>query len=70
MREIIAEAGEIVDKKNITLKDYQRFRVITRQKKPEDTLYLASFESMLFHRLHEIAEKEGNYDWLEPEDED
>ena len=69
MREIIAEAEEIVEKENLTLKDYQRFRAITRQKKPEDTLYLANSESMLFQRLHEIAEKEGNYDWLEPEDE-
>ena len=30
MREIIAEAGKIVEKDNINLKDYQRFRIIGR----------------------------------------
>tara|TARA_R100000773_G_C4109411_1_gene50361 strand:- start:23 stop:235 length:213 start_codon:yes stop_codon:yes gene_type:complete len=70
MRDIIAEAGDIVEKENLTLKDYQKFRKIGRELKTEDTLYFASYDEIMFQRLHEIAEKEGNYNWLEPEDED
>tara|TARA_R100000700_G_C3150007_1_gene128976 strand:- start:92 stop:304 length:213 start_codon:yes stop_codon:yes gene_type:complete len=70
MRAIIAEAGEIVEKQNLTLKDYQKFRKIGRDLKPEDNLYYASFDEIMFQRLHEIAEKEGHYNWLEPEDDD
>ena len=70
MRQIIAEAGKIVEKDNITLKDYQRFRIIGRELKEEDTLYYASYDEIMFQRLHEIAEKEGNYNWLAPEEED
>tara|TARA_B100000963_G_C22336059_1_gene540803 strand:- start:272 stop:484 length:213 start_codon:yes stop_codon:yes gene_type:complete len=70
MRDIIAEAGDIVEKENLTLQDYQKFRKIGRELKTEDTLYFASYDEIMFQRLHEIAEKEGNYNWLEPEDEE
>lgn len=70
MRDTIAEAGDIVEKENLTLQDYQKFRKIGRELKTEDTLYFASYDEIMFQRLHEIAEKEGNYNWLEPEDED
>tara|TARA_A100000171_G_C2085850_1_gene121989 strand:+ start:566 stop:778 length:213 start_codon:yes stop_codon:yes gene_type:complete len=70
MRLEIIEAGDIVVKKNITLEDYRRFRVIGRNLKEEDQLYYASYDEMMYQRLHEIADKEGNYNWLEPEDED
>lgn len=70
MRAEIIEAGDIVEKKNITLEDYIRFRAIGRNLKEEDQLYYASYDEMMYQRLHEIADKEGNYNWLEPEDED
>lgn len=70
MKQILAEAGDIVEKKIITVKDYKRFREIGRDLKPEDNLYYASYDEIMFQRLHEIAEKEGHYNWLEPEDDD
>tara|TARA_R100000426_G_C4800608_1_gene102355 strand:+ start:670 stop:882 length:213 start_codon:yes stop_codon:yes gene_type:complete len=70
MRAEIIEAGNIVEKKNITLGDYRRFREIGRNLKEGDELYYASFDEMMYQRLYEIADKEGNYNWLEPEDED
>ena len=54
MREIIAEAGEIVDKENLTLKDYQRFRAITRQKKPEDTVQVNLSENQVGFVMSDI----------------
>ena len=50
--------------------DYKRFREIGRIIDGEDNLYFASYDEAMFQRLHEIASKEGNYDWLEPEDDD
>jgi hypothetical protein len=70
MREIIGEAGDIVEKKIITVKDYKRFREIGRQINDEEFLYFASYDERMFLRLPEIAEKEGHNNWLEPEDDD
>ena len=33
-------------------------------------LYFANFDEALHLRLPEIAQKEGNWDWLEAEDEE
>ena len=70
MRGIILEASDIIEKKNISVKDYKRFREIGRQINNEEFLYFASYDEKMFLRLPEIKEKEGNYDWLEPEDDD
>ena len=70
MSSLINEADDILQKKSITVVDYKRFREIGRIIDGEDNLYFASYDEGMFQRLHEIAKKEGNYDWLEPEDDD
>ena len=65
---ILKEADNILDKKEISVKDYKRFREIGRLIKNDEMLYFASFDETLFLRLPEIAQKEGNWDWLLPED--
>jgi len=70
MSSLINEADDILQKKSITVVDYKRFREIGRIIDGEDNLYFASYDEGMFQRLHEIASKEGNYDWLEPEDDD
>ena len=52
------------------MSDYKRFREIGRQIGDNDTLIFASYDEGMHLRLTEIASKEGNYDWLEPEDDD
>ena len=70
MNELLAEAGDILEKKVLNVSDYKRFREIGRQISDNDTLLFASYDEGMHIRLVEIASKEGNYDWLEPEDED
>ena len=70
MSVILNEAEEILDKKTINLEDYKRFREIGRIIEDGDNLYYSSYDEGMFQRLPEIAKKEGNYDWLEPEDDD
>jgi|TARA_R100001530_G_scaffold78406_2_gene54789 hypothetical protein len=70
MSERLGEAESILDKKEISIKDYKRFREIGRLIKIEEQLYFASFDEALHLRLPEIAQKEGNWDWLEAEDEE
>lgn len=70
MSVLINEAGDILEKKSLIVDDYKRFREIGRIIEGEDNLYFASYDEGMFQRLHEIASKEGNYDWLEPEDDD
>ena len=70
MSSLINEADDILQKKSITVVDYKRFREIGRIIDGEDNLYFASYDEAMFQRLHEIASKERNYDWLDPEDDD
>ena len=70
MNELLAEAGDILEKKVLNVSDYKRFREIGRQIGNDDLLIYASYDEGMHLRLTEIASKEGNYDWLEPEDED
>tara|TARA_Y100001972_G_scaffold41349_1_gene51106 strand:- start:60 stop:272 length:213 start_codon:yes stop_codon:yes gene_type:complete len=70
MNELLAEAGDILEKKVLNVSDYKRFREIGRQIDDNDTLLFASYDEGMHIRLVEIASKEGNYDWLEPEDDD
>ena len=65
---ILKEADNITDKKEISVKDYKRFREIGRLIKNDEMLYFAWFSEALYLRLPEIAQKEGNWDWLLPED--
>lgn len=70
MSSLVNEAGDILEKKIITVEDYKRFREIGRIIEDSDNLYFSSYDEGMFQRLPEIAKKEGNYDWLEPEDDD
>tara|TARA_R100000995_G_C3472702_1_gene119175 strand:+ start:892 stop:1104 length:213 start_codon:yes stop_codon:yes gene_type:complete len=70
MSALVNEAEDILEKNVITVKDYKRFREIGRIIEDKDNLYFSSFDEGMFQRLPEIAKKEGNYDWLEPEDDD
>ena len=70
MSSLVNEAGDILEKKIITVEDYKRFREIGRVIEDSDNLYFSSYDEGMFQRLPEIAKKEGNYDWLEPEDDD
>ncbi len=70
MRKILIEASNILTKENITLEDYLRFREIGRNINKEEIRYFAQYDEGMRIRLPEIAQKEGNYNWLEPEDED
>ena len=70
MNELLAEAGDILEKKVLNVSDYKRFREIGRQIGDNDTLLFASYDEGMHLRLTEIASKEGNFDWLEHEDDD
>jgi len=65
---ILKEADNITDKKEISVKDYKRFREIGRLIKNDEELYFAWLDETLYLRMPEIAQKEGNWDWLLPED--
>ena len=70
MRKILQEASEIVKKNILNVEDYKKFREIGRKINPNEILYFGYYQEALKLRLPEIASKEGNYDWLEPEDDD
>ena len=70
MRKILKEASEIVKKNILNVQDYKKFREIGRKLNSNEILYFGYYQEAMKLRLPEIAEKEGNYNWLEPEDED
>lgn len=70
MSKILNEIIDIFEKSNLTLKDYKRFRELGRKVDGADIVEYSSINEGMKLRLPEIAEKEGNYNWLEPEDED
>ena len=70
MRKILQEASEIVKKNILNVEDYKKFREIGRKLNSDEILYFGYYQEAMKLRLPEIAEKEGNYNWLEPEDED
>ena len=62
---LIAEADEILQKTNLTIKDYNRFVEIGKKLTKTDDEYKYSWLAEGFYlRLEEIAEKEGNYDFV------
>ena len=65
---ILKEADNIIDKKEISVKDYKRFREIGKLIKNDEMLYFAWLDETLYLRMPEIAQKKGNWDWLLPED--
>ena len=65
---ILKEPDNITDKKEISVKDYKRFREIGRLIKNDEELYFAWLDETLYLRLPEIAQKKCNWDWLLPED--
>jgi hypothetical protein len=62
---LIAEADEILQKTNLTIKDYNRFVEIGKKLTNTEVEYIYSWLAEGFYlRLPEIAEKEGNYDFI------
>lgn len=70
MRKILQQASQILKKNILNVSDYKTFREIGRKINQDEILYFAYYQEAMKLRLPEIAEKEGNYDWLEPEDDD
>ena len=66
---LIAEADEILQKTNLTIKDYNRFVKIGKKLTDTEDEYIYSWLAEGFYlRLEEIAEKEGNYDFVKDDD--
>ncbi len=62
---LLAEADEILQKTNLTIKDYNRFVEIGKKlKKLDDEFEYSWLAEGFYQRLPEIAEKEGNYDFV------
>ena len=70
MMKILQEASEIVKKNILNVEDYKKFREIGRRINSNEILYFGYYQEAMKLRLPEIAKKEGNYNWLEPEDDD
>ena len=67
--ELLSEAENILDKKEISKEDYIRFKEIGREiSDPEFKFYYDNLDESFYQRLPEIAAKEGNYNFLEEED--
>ena len=62
---LIDEADEILQKTNLTIKDYNRFVEIGKKLTNTEDEYIYGWLAEGFSlRLPEIAEKEGNYDFI------
>ena len=62
---LLDEAGKILEKDDLTIKDYNRFVEIGKQlKKLDDEFEYSWLAEGFYLRLPEIAEKEGNYDFV------
>ena len=62
---LIDEADKILQKANLSIKDYNRFVEIGKKLTKSDDEYEYSWLAEGFYlRLPEIAEKEGNYDFV------
>jgi hypothetical protein len=62
---LIEEAEKILQKANLTIKDYNRFVEIGKKLTEPGEEYIYSWLAEGFYlRLEEIAEKEGNYDFI------
>lgn len=71
MSKLYEEASAILGlSRDLTLDDYKRFQEIRKNISENEETRFAWLGEGLHIRLSEIASKEGNYDWLEPEDDD
>ena len=62
---LIEEAEKILQKANLTIKDYNRFVEIGKKLTEPGEEHIYSWLAEGFYlRLEEIAEKEGNYDFV------
>ena len=62
---LFEEADNILQKKELSVKDYNRFVEIGKQlKKLDDEFEYSWLAEGFYQRLPEIAEKEGNYDFV------
>ena len=69
MSKLFDEASEIIElKRDLTLQDYKRFKEIQKNIQENEERNFAWLLEGLSLRLPEIAQKEGNYDWVELED--
>jgi|TARA_Y100000310_G_C20546968_1_gene746065 hypothetical protein len=66
----LGEAESILDKKDISVEDYKKFKEIGNSIEDDDIKYFAQLEEGFYLRLPEIVAKEGNWNWLLPEDSD
>jgi len=63
--QLLAEAQDIVDKKKLVLKDYERFNDIGNLIKDDELrFYYDNLAEALEVRLPEIAQKVGNYSFI------
>ncbi len=66
---LLSEADEILQKANLTIKDYNRFVEIGKKLADTEDEYIYGWLAEGFYlRLPEIAEKEGNYDFVKDDD--
>ena len=55
MNELLAEAGDILEKRVLNVSDYKRFREIGRQIGDNDTLLFASYDEGIHIRFKDIS---------------
>ncbi len=68
MSKLFNEASEILGlSRDLTLQDYKRFKEIEKNITENEERNFAWLLEGLSLRLPEIAQKEGNYDWVEPD---
>tara|TARA_Y100001972_G_C7545569_1_gene274358 strand:- start:18 stop:227 length:210 start_codon:yes stop_codon:yes gene_type:complete len=68
MSDLLDEANSIIEKDNISVQDYYDLKDIQKKISEQDEIeFFNIFETFLI-RLPEIAEKTGNYNFLEEED--
>ena len=66
---LLSEADWILEKTNLTIKDYNRFVEIGKKLTDTEDEYIYSWLAEGFYlRLPEIAEKEGNYDFVKDDE--
>lgn len=71
MSKLFNEAKDIIGlERDLNLNDYKRFKEIEKIIPENEERNFAWLLEALEIRLPEIAQKEGNYNWIEPEDED
>jgi len=69
MSKLFNEAKDIIGlERDLNLNDYKRFKEIEKNIADNQELEFGWLLEALEIRLPEIAQKEGNYDWVEQED--